>query len=300
MSAPLNVSSPSSLKDIVEIIGDWDVPDGDVAKPITIMHPPGNGLFLIVQYRTPIRASWQFGRETKVCSEYQFAATQVQSGAISINPTGPLGVMAIYLKPEAAISVLGSLKEFMNIKVDLRDIFRPSELERLHELLVQSRQSSQRVAHIEAFLVQNARRAPRTSVAQHAARSLRSRPGLHLSRLAVEMGISARHLSRAFQESFGVGPKRFAKVARIEKVMAGRREGLTWADISYACGFCDQSHMIRDFKEIVGKSPTEFFQPTGDGGAPLLVGGSNLTFTITKTDEQSSREAVGQTHGVTV
>jgi AraC-like DNA-binding protein len=74
--------------------------------------------------------------------------------------------------------------------------------------------------------------------------------------------------------------KRFARIARIEKVMAGCRKGLDWLDIAYGCGFCDQSHMIRDFKEIIGQPPREFFRTLA--GPQLFVGGSNSTFAVTE------------------
>jgi AraC-like DNA-binding protein len=278
------------LKNVVEIVFDWDVADRDEAQRLTMRQPPGNGLFFIVQYRERVGAKWQFGSEIETCTEYQFAATQVQSGVVSVCPRGPLGIAAIYIQPEAAIPVFGSLKEFANTKVDLRNIFRLDELDRLYEHLAGSRQSSERIALVEAFLARNGRRSSAMSAAQHAAKSLTSRPGRRLSRLAAEMSISERHLSRLFRQSFGVSPKRFAAIARIEKILAGRREGLSWTEATYASGFYDQSHMIRDFKKIVGQSPVEFFHPT-EKSTQLLGGGSNLTFSITDSHEDRSRKA---------
>jgi AraC-like DNA-binding protein len=60
---------------------------------------------------------------------------------------------------------------------------------------------------------------------------------------------------------FGMGPKQFARLARIERVLAARAQGATWADIAYATGFTDQAHMINDFTAIVGVSPTELVRP---------------------------------------
>jgi AraC-like DNA-binding protein len=54
-------------------------------------------------------------------------------------------------------------------------------------------------------------------------------------------------------------PKRFGRLARIEKIMAERRNGLSWAEIACACDLTDQAHLIREFKDIVGEAPTEFF-----------------------------------------
>jgi AraC-like DNA-binding protein len=54
-------------------------------------------------------------------------------------------------------------------------------------------------------------------------------------------------------------PKQYARLARIEKVIAARKSGLGWADVAYACGFTDQAHLIHDFGTIVGGTPADFF-----------------------------------------
>jgi methylphosphotriester-DNA--protein-cysteine methyltransferase len=74
------------------------------------------------------------------------------------------------------------------------------------------------------------------------------------------MGISARHLSRSFKATFGIGVKQFARLARIENIVAGRSKGLPWVEVACDCGMVDQAHLIKEFKEIVGQSPTRFFE----------------------------------------
>jgi transcriptional regulator GlxA family with amidase domain len=91
---------------------------------------------------------------------------------------------------------------------------------------------------------------------------LRRNPSLRVQRLAAQLDVSERHLSRRFRAMFGAGPKLFARVARIEKVLAMRQHGSAWADIAYACGFADQAHMINDFDAIVGEPPQHFFSTT--------------------------------------
>jgi transcriptional regulator GlxA family with amidase domain len=80
-----------------------------------------------------------------------------------------------------------------------------------------------------------------------------------MRKLASLLDISERHLSRGFRTTFGTSPKQYARLARIEKVIAARKSGLGWADVAYACGFTDQAHLIHDFGTIVGGTPAEFF-----------------------------------------
>jgi AraC-like DNA-binding protein len=78
--------------------------------------------------------------------------------------------------------------------------------------------------------------------------------------LAAELGVSERHLSRRFKTVFGTGPKRFARIARVEQVLAARRRGSAWADIAYSCGFTDQAHLVHDFNAILGATPNDFLR----------------------------------------
>ncbi len=89
----------------------------------------------------------------------------------------------------------------------------------------------------------------------------------------MKLDISERHLSRCFRTTFGIGPKRFARAARIEKVLAARREGAAWDDIAYTLGFADQAHMIRDFNDMVGQSPEDFFRVARAARMQALAGG---------------------------
>ena len=87
----------------------------------------------------------------------------------------------------------------------------------------------------------------------------RKNPTMQMHSLAAKLGCSARHLSRVFNAAFGVGPKRFARLARFQKILAERRNGRSWAQVAYACGLTDQAHLVREFQDIVGEAPTDFF-----------------------------------------
>jgi AraC-like DNA-binding protein len=91
-----------------------------------------------------------------------------------------------------------------------------------------------------------------------AAGLLRRKPHLPIRRLAARLDISERHLLRTFQAMFGIAPKQFARIARIERVLSARAQGAAWAEIAYATGFNDQAHMINDFTKIVGVTPVQF------------------------------------------
>jgi AraC family transcriptional regulator len=74
--------------------------------------------------------------------------------------------------------------------------------------------------------------------------------------LAQVVALSRSHFSRAFKRSLGFSPMEYVVVRRVERAKAmisGTREPL--AEVALACGFADQAHLNRRFRDIVGISP---------------------------------------------
>lgn len=243
------------LGDIVDAIWDLDVPDGDAARALAIKYAPGTCLLLMAQYRAPVLVQHR-GRDLP-----NKCATQIQAASVTLRPTGALGFVVVCLRPEAASRIVNArLGQFANANIHLANLFSRGDVSTCDQMLAEARNSPERIASVEAFLLQRLR-PQRDSLACRAASCLRSDPALPLQQLACLLGISVRHLSRRFNATFGMTPKRFGRLARIEKIVAERRNGLSWAEIACACDLTDQAHLIREFKEIVGEAPTQFFAP---------------------------------------
>jgi AraC-like DNA-binding protein len=255
-----SIQPSAAVADLVEAIWDWDIPDGDAATALTIKVPPSTAPYFVVQYRTLTYCRWQLGAESCDHKNYGHVLTQTQSGTFAIRPRGPLGVITVRLKPEGASRLArASMHELMNVKIGLRNIFKDHDIALLEERVMESGSSSERIACVESFLLQNLRQDREDPIFSHASSWLRRNPGLRIRKLASLLGISERHLSRGFRAIYGTSPKQYARLARIEKVVAARKSGLSWTDVAYACGFADQAHLIHDFGTIVGGTPVEFF-----------------------------------------
>jgi AraC-like DNA-binding protein len=271
-----SIRPSAAVADFVEAIWDWDIPDGDAATALTIKVPPSTAPYFVVQYRTLTHCRWQLGAESFDHKNYGHVLTQTQSGTFAIRPRGPLGVITVRLKPEGASRLArASMHELMNVKIGLCNIFKDHDIALLEERVMESGSSSERIACVERFLFQNLRQDREDPVFSRASSWLRRNPGLRIGKLASLLGISERHLSRGFRATYGTGPKRYARLARIEKVVAARKRGLDWTDVAYACGFTDQAHLIHDFGTIVGGTPAEFFGTAprwNFGGADAVSG----------------------------
>jgi AraC-like DNA-binding protein len=79
----------------------------------------------------------------------------------------------------------------------------------------------------------------------------------NVNAVAVELGVSERHLRRVFRETIGVSPKTFAKLTRFRRAVLAAREKTraSWATIAVAAGYYDQAHLIAEFRAIAGVTP---------------------------------------------
>jgi AraC-like DNA-binding protein len=82
--------------------------------------------------------------------------------------------------------------------------------------------------------------------------------------VAERLGVSARHLRRAFTENVGVGPKEFARTVRLQRAVRRAATSKDWARIAADVGYYDQAHLIADFRRLVGLTPGAFLKRAGD------------------------------------
>jgi len=76
------------------------------------------------------------------------------------------------------------------------------------------------------------------------------------------VGLSSRRLIQVFSAEVGLTPKAFFRVQRFQQVLAAvRRSGAPdWAHLAAGNGYYDQSHLIHDFVEFSGSTPSAYFQ----------------------------------------
>jgi AraC-like DNA-binding protein len=99
--------------------------------------------------------------------------------------------------------------------------------------------------------------------------------------LAAQLGASRRHFSALFTEQVGLGPKTAARLLRFERVCCRLREDpWHWAEIAYDCGYYDQPHMNREFRELAGITPTDFLARQLPGQGTV---GDGVTFVQDRT-----------------
>jgi transcriptional regulator GlxA family with amidase domain len=119
-----------------------------------------------------------------------------------------------------------------------------------------------RVAALEAFLLE---RLPEPTAETELVRAIvddiaASPPGTAVAELAAGHGVSTRTLQRLFARHVGVGPKWVLRHLRMHAALEALGTGCDadWTSFALDLGYFDQAHFIRDFRAVVGRSPTEY------------------------------------------
>ena len=165
------------------------------------------------------------------------------------------------LTPLGAWAVLGlPLGELEGRTVTLEDAFGASASRLVDELHATSDWDS-RFDAVERFLLARAQDGPppTPAVSWALSRLWQTDGRERVHSLAEQLGCSRRYLHARFREQVGLAPKTVARLVRFGAVRRRiERAPARWADVAYECGYADQSHLNRDFRELAGTTPADF------------------------------------------
>lgn len=90
-------------------------------------------------------------------------------------------------------------------------------------------------------------------------RAMRSRHGdVRIADLVAGTGWSRRHFVTRFRAEVGLPPKVAARMLRFDRATKLLARGVPAAGVSAACGYTDQSHLVREFRALAGITPGAF------------------------------------------
>ncbi len=83
-----------------------------------------------------------------------------------------------------------------------------------------------------------------------------------LNQLAREACLSTKQFERRFKERTGVNPKLYERIIRFDKAfrLKNSHPQYDWLRIAMACGYHDYQHLVKEYKDFTGLSPTAFHQ----------------------------------------
>jgi AraC-like DNA-binding protein len=187
-----------------------------------------------------------------------------------VGAAGAASCIQVNLTPLAAHMLFGlAMHELANEVVPLEAAL-PQDLKGLAVELEAAAGWEERFRLLDALLLSRlaAARAPSREVAW-AWRILDETHGkAPIGWVCDRLGRSRRHLATRFREQVGLPPKTVARIMRFDRAveLLGMPSACL-ADVAFECGYFDQAHLHRDFREFAGTSPTTFMRRiTPDGG----------------------------------
>jgi AraC-like DNA-binding protein len=187
-----------------------------------------------------------------------------------VESSGSQRGVEVYLTPVGAGLVTGvPMRHLKGTVVPLDDLFGPMG-PLVREELLEAPGWEERFAIVDRFLLARLSdaEAPPPSLDWALSRLHSTRGAVEIGSLTETLGCSRRHLIGLFNDHVGLPPKLFARILRFQHALElADAGGVGWAEIAQRCGYYDQAHMIGDFHQFTGHSPTAYTAPKlPDGG----------------------------------
>jgi AraC-like DNA-binding protein len=235
-------------------------------RPVRRREPPSGEVALIIslgphhQLIDPVTGSSLATLRSFVAGlddTYSVVESGIPGLAIQVDFT-PIGARQVLQLPMHLVS---------KRTVELSDLFG-SEANRLIEQLFEAPDWHSRFVMLDKFLISKIRQSAKpVSEVDWAWRQLENSHGVTpIQGITEHLGWTRKRLIKAFRQEVGIPPKVLARILRFRWVLAElkSRKVINLSQLAAECGYSDQSHMIRDCKDLSGWTPVElvrFYSP---------------------------------------
>jgi len=214
---------------------------------------------LVISFAEPFEIA--FGRAPCPADRYFSFTSGLYPGFVLINSNGGAECVQIDFTPLGAYRFFGLPMSELASRVVTLDDLADRAIGELRQRLALEPAWHRRLAMAEEYVAARLAASPPASPAiAWAYEAILARHGaVRVRDLAAGLDWSRKHLNDRFRAEIGVGPKAVARMARFNRALdlsrAGEEAG--WAGIAAAAGYADQSHMVREFREFGGITPTD-------------------------------------------
>lgn len=170
------------------------------------------------------------------------------------------------IKPGWATTLLDlPVSELTDRMIPLRELWGDDANELSRGLFATPGEMLERFAHIALTRTRARAESSSARLARNAVRLLEA-DSIQVNDVAAQLGVTSRHLRRAFVENVGVGPKDYARASRMQRALKLAKHNDDWGEVANDAGYFDQSHLSSDFKALLGYSPSQYMSPEFAGG----------------------------------
>lgn len=231
----------------------WVLEDDSPANFVQTIVPDGRSE-LILNLRRPFQS---LQNEQWYSQPDCFFVGQI-TGPLLVRANGPATVIGVRFQAHGARQLLGlPMNQLTDSVVSLEDISR--SLDRSFERLRDLCSVSEQLAALDRILFEHSERIGKEDdLVSLAVEEFEQAGGLlGVRHLADRIGLSSRQFERRFRSVVGISPKLFCRMQRFQRVFPAMENPQSqWVDAAVNCGYYDQAHLIRDFREFSGTTPT--------------------------------------------
>lgn len=196
-------------------------------------------------------------------------------GFFALDPMEHATIMGVHFRPGGAVPFLGvPASELADTHVDLDAIWGRTAAE-LRECLCAAVTPAERFALLEEALLARLRETRERHGATTVALETfdQAHGAVKVRDVAQQVGLSHRRFIQVFAEDVGLTPKMYGRVCRFQRAreLVRNISAPDWAEVAAACGYFDQSHLIRDFGQFAGLSPAAYVSPRSEPILPNRV-----------------------------
>lgn len=187
---------------------------------------------------------------------------------LSLRPTGLIRVLGVRLHPFGAAALIRAPQdELSGLTIGIDAIARPLS-RALDDVLTATTNLNEAVTLVQQVLLRRVEPGRIDTRVRHAVQTIsRDRGLVSIDDLAVSVSMTRRHLERRFLATVGVTPKRLARIARFQRALQVLENSGSTARgtvTAATCGYADQAHFIRDFRDLAGCPPGEHLLRQGE------------------------------------
>ena len=274
--------SAPALRSLVPVYVGYDEVAASAVRRLQVPHPD---ITVIINLGAPLRigpAAHAPGAHARGADAPSFGSfvAGLHDAAVTTENTGPASGIELRLTPLGAWQLLQAPLSLVTNRVQtLDEVLGPAArtLEARLRACVSTRgvDWDRRFDLLDTMLLdrlRTARTIPRD--VQWAWRAL-SDPshGRSVGDVTAALGWSRRRLAATFREFVGLTPKTLSRIARFDRAMRAVRSGHapSLGRLAAECGYADQAHLTREFREFTGVSPAALLrrvQPGAGGVSP--------------------------------
>lgn len=177
-----------------------------------------------------------------------------------LQATGKIGVFGVRFHPAGLYPFVGFDISLITDNTIATSEVWPGQEECIEAAMLNS-STEKRIAFAETFLLEHFQpRKVDETVTNCVNAIIRESGNGSVENLTDTLGIGRRALERRFSASVGLSPKLLARIVRFNHALRLiENNDFSFTTVAYEGGFYDQAHFIRDFKDITGLNPKQYF-----------------------------------------